>query len=90
MNSEDRVKIHLMNAFPKVDGEEKNEITRWIFKKLSLGNTVWVSNTSEVKDVARLEMMNNWTGWFYLYNENLGSMKNWKNWSAVFDVHRKW
>lgn len=43
MNNED--------AFPKVYGEEKNEITRWIFMKLS-------SKSSEVKDAARLEIMN--------------------------------
>lgn len=69
MNNED--------AFPKVYGEEKNEITRWIFMKLS-------SKSSEVKDAARLEIMNKWTEWFYLYHENLGSMKNWKNLTAVW------
>lgn len=82
MNNED--------AFPKVYGEEKNEITRWIFMNLSLGNTAWVSNTSEVNDEARLEIMNKLTKWFYLYHENLGSMKNWKKLTVVFDVHRKW
>lgn len=84
--------LHFMkskDAFPKVDGEE-NEITRWIFLKLSLGNTAWVSNTHEVKDGAKLEIMNKLIGCFYLYHKNLRSKKNWKNWTAVFDVHRIW